>query len=271
MSSPTPQSHAPRIVVRYQDEEAVAFAAANRILLALSDILATPGRTRADIAVTGGGDGIHVLEVMGESPLLSAVDWSRVHVWWGDERFVAADDPDRNAKQAREGLLDDLVVRGLLPERNIHEMPADTRSAAERAAASDADDQAAADASAQVYDSLLRSELGEGGALDIALFGVGPDSHFASLFPGHDEVRIADGRLAVGVINSPKPPSLRVSMTVPFIQRSAAVWVIASSDSKREALTAALATLDNPAVPVSNASGTQSTVWMVDTAAVPSA
>ena len=271
MASQTQLNTAPRTVVRYADEEAVAQAAASRIVMTVGDLLATPGKTRVDIALTGGGDGIHVLEVMGDNPLFSSVDWSRVHFWWGDERFVAADDDDRNAKQAREGLLDSMIADGLITEANIHEMPADTRSAAERKAASDAGDQTAADASASAYEHELKAALGNNPRLDIALFGVGPDAHFASLFPGHEEVKINDGRLACGVINSPKPPSLRVSLTVPMIQRSHNVWVIASSERKREAITKALAVTNDPMAPVSNAAGTDSTVWMVDKAAAPEA
>jgi 6-phosphogluconolactonase len=268
----TGASLAPRLVVRYANEEAVAQAAANRILLRLSDILATPGRDFADFAVTGGGDGIHVLEVMLTNPLLTSVDWSRVRIWWGDERFVLEDDDDRNAKQAREGLLNELVRRGMLPEENIYEMPADTRDAAPRAAATDTENQAAADASAAAYEKTLRATLdADDPRLDIALFGVGPDAHFASLFPGHEEVKINDGRLATGVINSPKPPSLRVSLTVPVIQRSHNVWVIASSTSKTDAMAKALPVINDPMAPVSHAAGTDSTVWMVDVNAVPEA
>lgn len=260
---------APRLVTRYTDEESVAYAAATRILLTLGDILATPGHDRADIAVTGGTDGIRVLEVMGTNPLAKSIEWSRVRFWWGDERFVAADDDDRNAKQAREALLNNLVASGALPESNIHEMPADTRSVDQCAAATDADDQSAADASAVAYEHELRSELGENPQLDIALFGVGPDGHFASLFPGHEEVKIVDGRLACGVINSPKPPSLRVSLTVPMIQHSRRVWAIASSDRKRDAIARALVAANDPMVPVSHAAGEDETVWMVDTLAAP--
>lgn len=261
---------APRLVVRYKDSEAVAQAAADRALLTISDLLATPGKERVDFAVTGGGDGIHVLEVMSASPLLGSIDWSRVHFWWGDERFVPADDDDRNAKQAREALLDGMVQDGALPEANIHEMPADIRSSEERDAATDGDNQAAADAAADAYAHELRTELGDNPRLDIALFGVGPDGHFASLFPGHEEVRISDpAHIATGVINSPKPPSLRVSLTVPMIQKSHQVWVIASSAKKREAIGKALAAVNDPAVPVSHAAGTDHTVWMVDEVAAP--
>ena len=93
---------AERKTIVYPNPEVLAQSVAARTLLTIIDLLAEPDRQRVDIAVTGGTDGIYVLKVMGESPLADAVDWRRVHVWWGDERFVAADDDDRNAKQARK-------------------------------------------------------------------------------------------------------------------------------------------------------------------------
>lgn len=127
---------AERKTIVYPNPEVLAQAVAARTLLTIIDLLAEPDRQRVDIAVTGGTDGIYVLKVMGESPLADAVDWRRVHVWWGDERFVAADDDDRNAKQAREAWYGALVESGRMPAANIHAMPADTRGAEEIAAAS---------------------------------------------------------------------------------------------------------------------------------------
>ena len=114
---------AERKTIVYPNPEVLAQAVAARTLLTIIDLLAEPDRQRVDIAVTGGTDGIYVLKVMGESPLADAVDWRRVHVWWGDERFVAADDDDRNAKQAREAWFGKLIEDGLMPAGNIHEMP----------------------------------------------------------------------------------------------------------------------------------------------------
>ena len=91
-----------RKTIVYPNPQVLAEAVAARTLLTIIDLLAEPGRTRVDIAVTGGTDGNRVFAATNASPLNDAVDWSRVHVWWGDERFVAADDDDRNAKQARE-------------------------------------------------------------------------------------------------------------------------------------------------------------------------
>ena len=127
---------AERKTIVYPNPEVLAQAVAARTLLTIIDLLAEPDRQRVDIAVTGGTDGIYVLKVMGESPLADAVDWRRVHVWWGDERFVAADDDDRNAKQAREAWFGKLIEDGLMPAGNIHEMPADGRDADEIASAS---------------------------------------------------------------------------------------------------------------------------------------
>lgn len=93
---------AERTTVVYPNPQILAEAVAARTLLTITDYLSEPNRTRVDIAVTGGTDGNRVFDAMNASPLNDAVDWSRVHVWWGDERFVAADSDDRNAKQARE-------------------------------------------------------------------------------------------------------------------------------------------------------------------------
>lgn len=77
---------AERKTIVYPNPEVLAQAVAARTLLTTSTA-GRAGRQRVDIAVTGGTDGIYVLKVMGESPLADAVDWRRVHVWWGDERF----------------------------------------------------------------------------------------------------------------------------------------------------------------------------------------
>ena len=114
---------AERTTVVYPNPQILAEAVAARTLLTITDLLSEPNRTRVDIAVTGGTDGNRVFDAMNASPLNDAVDWSRVHVWWGDERFVAADDDDRNAKQAREAWYGKLVADGRMPAGNIHAMP----------------------------------------------------------------------------------------------------------------------------------------------------
>jgi 6-phosphogluconolactonase len=95
----------PEVVV-HADADTLAAATAARVLIALADAQAQRGT--ASIVLTGGGIGIGTLRAIHESPLRGTVDWRRVDIWWGDERFVERNSDDRNEKQAREALLDDL-------------------------------------------------------------------------------------------------------------------------------------------------------------------
>ncbi|KAB7790530.1 6-phosphogluconolactonase [Bifidobacterium leontopitheci] len=258
-----------RKTITYPNPEVLAQAVAVRTLTTVKTLLDHPGRTRVDIALTGGTDGNRVLRAIGNDPLSDDIDCSRVHIWWGDERFVPADSDDRNAKQAREALLDELVGKGLLPEANIHEMPADTRSAAQVAAATPEENDAVLAEAAARYQQELHDQLGEEPTLDIAMFGVGPDAHFASLFPGLPQVLIDDPHvLTAGVRDSPKPPPLRVTLTVPMIARSRHTWVFTSGQRKADAVTAAFAKPRNPQAPSSFADG-EELIWFLDEAASP--
>lgn len=256
-------STAPRTVVVYPNRSLLHEAVASRLLITLADRLAVADR--ADIALTGGRDGNAVLAALPANPLNAIVDWSRVHLWWGDERFVAADDPDRNARQAREAWFGAMIASGRIPESHVHEMPADTRSAAEIADATDADNDAVLARAAADYQAEIERELGADGTFDVAMFGIGPDGHFASLFPDHPEVLADDPAVAVtGVNHSPKLPPLRVSLTVPFIHACHAVWMIASTPGKADAVAGALAGVGNPHVPSSFAAGREQSLWLLD-------
>lgn len=252
----------------YDNPNTLAAVATERLLLTIIDLLAEPTRTRVDIALTGGTDGNAILHAIGTSPLRGAVDWKRVHCWWGDERFVAADDPDRNAKQAYELCLGALVADGLLPESNIHPMPADTRAADTIAAANDEEQDAVLAYAAEQYQRELIDQLGTQPRMDIAMFGMGPDAHFASLFPGLPQVCIDDPHVLVaGVRDSPKPPPLRLTLTVPMISRSERTWIITSREGKAKALRLACDAPRNPQAPVSYADAAGEVLWMVDQAA----
>ncbi len=219
---------ATRKLIVYPNKDLMIQAGAQRFVLTLLDLLAErlpddTHRTRVDVALSG-GSAAQPLGLVLNDPLADAIDWSRVHFWWSDERFVPAYDTDRNALEARRLLLDQLVADGKLPESNIHEMAADTRSAddiadvMDQADSDDASVRAAADAAndallddvASDYERELVNELGPEPVIDLMILGMGPDGHYASLFPGHDEVKVTD-RLTVGVNHSPKMPPLRVS------------------------------------------------------------
>ncbi|RYQ18630.1 6-phosphogluconolactonase [Bifidobacterium pseudolongum] len=254
-----------RTLIVYPDPRLLAQAVAARTLLTLNEVLGTPGRDRADIAVTGGTDGTAILESMASSALLDIVDWSRVHVWWGDERFVAADSDERNDRAARAALFDALIAEGRMGDAQIHAMPADDRSAEARSHATAHDDGEALEHAAARYQQELLYELGEAAAMDLMMFGVGPDGHFASLFPGRPQLGLdGDDVLVTGVQDSPKPPPLRLTMTVPMIARSARVWMCGSRPGKAEAMAHTFLQRRDTAFPGSFADATHEVLWICD-------
>ena len=232
------------LVEVHDDPGALASAAAGELLARLADVQAA-GR-EPQICLTGGSiaEAVH-REVARLSPD-SGVDWSRVVVWWGDERFVPSDSPDRNATQASAALLDAV---GADPAR-VHEVPSTA-------------DAADVDAAAAAYAGVLR-ERGSG-SFDVLMLGVGPDGHCASLFPGHPALDVEDA-LAVGVRDAPKPPPERVSLTFPALNRSRATWFLVSGDDKAAAVAAALGDADPHETPAAGVTGQEQTVWFLDRA-----
>lgn len=254
-------------LVVYPHTHTIAEAGAQRILLAILDGLnARPAPQHFDLALTGGSDTLKALQYMADNPLTDAVDWNRVRIWWADERFVDAEDSDRNAFQARRLLLNRLVSAGMLPEGNIHEMGSDTRSPSTIAAADDTQNEALLDTAAREYERELTDELGPDLTMDLLILGMGPDGHYASLFPGHPQIN-EQSRLVLGVDHSPKMPPLRLSMTVPVLSRSRRTWVFTAGSGKAEALVQVLHTPNNPAYPASFATGTRECIWFTDEAA----
>jgi len=228
----------------HEDAAALATSAAGELLSRLADAQAA-GHV-PQIALTGGtiADAVH-REVASRSAD-SEVDWSRVVVWWGDERFVAADDPERNAGQARAAFLDAV---GIDPA-NVHEMPS-------TADAPDVEQAAAA------YSERMREH---GSAeFEIMMLGVGPDGHVASLFPGSPALDVAD-RIAVGVTDSPKPPPQRVSLTFAALNRSRSVWFLVSGDAKAPAVARAVGGADLHDIPAAGVAGHEETIWFLDRA-----
>ncbi|MCM3887123.1 6-phosphogluconolactonase [Frankia sp. R82] len=216
-------------------------------------------RGEASVVLTGGGIGIALLRAVRSSPAFDAVDWSRVDVWWGDERFVAADSPDRNDRQAREALLEHIPVD---PNRVFPMGHLATATAGSEA------DLAAADAAAAQYAKLLASRAAPGASVpvfDVVLLGLGPDGHVASLFPHLPGVTSTE--TVVAVANSPKPPPLRISLTLPTIQSAREVWVIVAGEEKAEAVAAAFSGAGPIAVPATGAVGRERTLWLADRAA----
>ncbi|WP_127818183.1 6-phosphogluconolactonase [Microbacterium sp. CPCC 204701] len=206
----------------------------------------------AHISLTGGSMGSAVLAAAARSDRVDRIDWSLVHFWWSDERFVPRGDADRNDQQARDALLDRLDI----PEVNIH-----------APLASDAEPDL--DVAAEAYARDLAAFPGLDGpwpSFDVCFLGVGPDAHIASLFPDRPEIQITD-RAVVAVRDSPKPPPERITMTRPVINGSQRVWLVISGADKASALGLALAGASYESVPAAGAKGRKRTVFFVDEAA----
>jgi len=232
----------------FPSPEALAAAVAGRLVVRLAAVQAA-GRTPA-VGLTGGtiAEKIHEA-VVAATEGHEDVDWSNVDFWWGDDRYVPADDDGRNAKQAREVMLDRLDA----DERRVHEMPA-----------SDGPHDSLEDAAEAYGDEVRR--LGSG-QFDVLMLGVGPDGHVASLFPGHPQLDI-DDTIAVPVTDSPKPPPERITLTFGALNRSSEVWFVVSGEGKADAVAKALADgTDLHDIPAVGVTGQDSTVWFVDEAA----
>lgn len=206
----------------------------------------------AHISLTGGSMGSAVLRAVREHPKVNKIDWSLVHFWWSDERFVAKADADRNAVQSREALLDHISV----PAENVHEVAA-------------SDGEFTLDQAAESY----AAELAKFGSDDhpwpsfaVCFLGVGPDGHIASLFPDRSEVTETDA-VALPVRDSPKPPPERVTLTRPVINGSKRVWLVLTGADKASALGLALAGASYTNVPAAGAKGRKRTIFFVDQAA----
>lgn len=203
----------------FDDADALATAVAGELLTRL---LAAQARgERPHVALTGGSIAEAVHGELGRLGPGADVSWPATDFWWGDERYVAADAGDRNAGPARAVFLDPVGV----PAEHVHEPPA-------------TDSGLSLDAAAATYGREVRKHAPDG--FEVVMLGIGPDGHVASLFPGHPALDVTD-RAAVAVADSPKPPPERISLTLDALNRTRAVWFVASGDSKAEAVARALA------------------------------
>jgi len=239
-------------VVVHSDPDVLAHAAAARLAIRLLDAQAVRGT--ASVVLTGGTIAAKLYRALAEAPVRDAVDWSHVHFWWGDERFVAADSPDRNEKQAREALLDHIPVDPAL----VHPMPA-----------SDGPDGDDPEAAASRYAEELAAAAKPGTAwlphFDVVLLGVGEDGHVASVFPEHPVAY--ETRPVSAVRGSPKPPPMRTTLTLPAINTAEEVWLIAAGSGKTDAVGLALSGAGPVQIPAAGVHGLERTFWLLDRAA----
>ncbi|ORA38546.1 6-phosphogluconolactonase [Mycobacterium aquaticum] len=225
-----------RVIETYVDAEQLAAAAGARLVGAITSAIAA--RDEASIVLTGGTVGIAMLRHVAGAE----IDWSKVQLFWGDDRFVPAGDADRNDQQAHDALLESVNI----PPANVHRM-----------ATSDGEFGDAIDDAAAAYAEVLPAEF------DVHLLGMGGDGHINSLFPDTAAVKETE-RLVVAVTDSPKPPPRRITLTLPAIHRAREVWLVVAGAEKAEAVAAAVGGAAPVDVPAAGAIGRERTVWLLD-------
>lgn len=227
-------------VIRYADSADLANRVAERLLNTLIDL---QGSDRvAQLCLTGGGIAQQIFAKLGELVAGSGLDPKRLELWWGDDYFVATDDPQRNAGPTLA-----LLARHFsLDSARTHPMPG-------------ADGVIDAGAAAATY----AKELGQT-RFDLCLLGMGTDGHVASIFPDHPSGE-PTSQAVIGVSDSPTPPAERISLTIPRINESAQVWFLVSGAPKAAAVSRSLA--GDQELPAARVAGQERTLWLVDQAA----
>lgn len=186
----------------------------------------------------------------------TAIQWDRVHLFWGDERFVSLDDPDSNFHMANEAFISKLDI----PESNVHALDVEAESVQD---------------AAESYEDTIRNTVDETTAAnvpicDVMLLGLGTDGHTASLFP-HSPLLEEREKLVAGVPNPPeRHDHPRVTTTFPLINQARYVWFLVTGERKRSTLNTILH--DNPSIDEYPAAGVQpegDLTWCLDDAAHP--
>jgi 6-phosphogluconolactonase len=234
-------------VLVHADKQTLAGSVAARFITKVVDLL--DQQSEVNVVLTGGSVGTAILAAINESSARDSIDWSRIVLWWGDERWLPRGDAERNDTQARNALLDHVA---LVPQ-HIHSCPAP-------------DDGIDLDGAAALYASELSLAAADGATtprFDITFLGVGPDGHVASLFPESDGIQVTD-ETVIAVRNSPKPPAERLSLTLPVINSSDRVWLALAGPDKASALGLVLADASTLEVPAAGVEGRLRTVFFVD-------
>jgi 6-phosphogluconolactonase len=242
------------------DGDALAAAAAVEFLHLGADALRRQGVFR--VALAGGTTPRAAYERIASSWREApggALDWSRIHLFWGDERMVPADDPESNFGMAHWAL----ISRVPIPEENVHRIAGDLPDA---------------EAAAARYEEELRGAFAGAPVavprFDLVLLGMGADGHTASLFPGSPALD-ESSKLAVSA-RHPETGAPRVTLTFPVLNRAAAIVVVVSGAAKAAALERALRTggappsSGRPTLPAARLRPTAGTLlWLADEAAAP--
>lgn len=197
----------------YVNRDALSLALSARVDRLATSASAERGRFR--VALSGGSLMDIISPQLVSNPLRDKIDWSVWHVFWTDERWVPRSHPESNFRLAQRRLFN----RVRIPDKQIHAV----------------DDSLTPSETAQAYESTLakafQPEAGRVPRFDLVLLGIGEDGHTASLFPNHPALH-ETRRWVVPVSDAPKPPSIRITMTLPVINNARSVIFVAVGAGK---------------------------------------
>ena len=201
----------------FADAEAVSQAAARAFVRCA--IEAITDRGRFTVALSGGSTPRRLFQLLADPPYRETLDWSKVELFWGDERCLPPDHADSNYRTANETLLQRVPI----PPERVHRMPADRPDR----------DTAAHDHQNEIAKVFGVDPAGPPPVFDLVLLGMGPDGHTASLFPGNPALRETT-RWVVPAANAPKPPPDRLTLTRPVLNKAREVLFLVTGADKAD-------------------------------------
>lgn len=202
---------------------------------------AVAARGRCTLALAGGSTPKPLYAALSQAPL----PWEKLHILWGDERYVPIDHPDSNAGMAKAVWLDQVPI----PPAQIHSVPTQLPTP---------------EAAAAAYGETVAQVLQEDPDLDIVLLGMGDDGHTASLFPHTAALTVGDRPVTVGY----KDDNPRITLTAPTLNRSRCVIFLVAGANKQLALTHVFSTAGDATAYPSRLIQPQGELWwLLDAAA----
>jgi 6-phosphogluconolactonase len=233
----------------FPDLASLSLAAMDETMRVIRDSVAQ--RRRFSIALSGGHTPLKLFELWGGKPYRDGTPWDRVHLFWGDERYVPHEDPRSNFRLARDAF----ISRVPIPPTNVHPIPTVS---------------APPDKSAEAYEKELRDFFGvEPPQIDLQLLGLGVEGHTASLFP--DSPALFEKRRCVLAVEAPPPiqPAERLTLTPVVLKRGRNTLFLVSGEEKRKII-AALRSETSPGTspyPAAHIQPAGPVLWFLDRAA----
>ena len=232
------------------DLDALSGVAARRWATLAAEAIAARGEFH--VALSGGATPRRLYERLAAAPFVHEIAWSRVHIYFTDERCVPADHRDSNFRMASEALLRHVSI----PPGQIHRIEVGLATLRQDAAA---------------YAEVLRKHLPMSVAgmpqFDLVLLGLGPDGHIASLFPaGGIAITEREDRYAVAVY-ADRLKAWRISLSLPILAHASHIMMLAAGDEKAAIVRRALDVLDSPPLPVQRLQPVHEMEWYLDEAA----